>query len=60
MAFVPAVYAGTEASGDGELMLARRTDWIEQGGIETGIGQRLIATDGPEEGILSVRDIRLD
>jgi type VI secretion system protein ImpE len=60
MAFVPTVYAGTEASGDGELMLARRTDWIGRDGIETGIGQRLIATDGPEEGILSVRDIRLD
>jgi protein involved in temperature-dependent protein secretion len=41
-------------------MLARRTDWIGRDGIETGIGQRLIATDGPEEGILSVRDIRLD
>ena len=60
MAFVPTLYPGTETSGDGELMLARRTDWVERAGIETGIGQRLIATDGPEEGILSVRDIRLD
>jgi type VI secretion system protein ImpE len=60
MAFVPALYPNTETSGDGELMLARRTDWVERNGIETGIGQRLLSTDGPEEGILSVREIRLD
>lgn len=60
MAFVPALYPGTEATGEGELMLARRTDWVERNGIETGIGQRLLGTDGPEEGILSVREIRLD
>jgi len=60
MAFVPTLYPGTEASGDGELMLARRTDWTARGDVEVGTGQRLLATDGPEEGILSVRDIRLD
>jgi len=41
-------------------MLARRTDWTARGDVEVGTGQRLLATDGPEEGILSVRDIRLD
>ena len=59
MAFVPVLYPGTEASGDAALMLARRTDWAERDGLELGLGQRLIATDGPENGILSVRDIRL-
>lgn len=60
MAFVPVLYPGTEATGDNELMLARRTDWIDKGdGVEVGIGQRLLSTDGPENGILGVRDIRL-
>ncbi len=59
MAFVPVLYPGTEASGDNELMLARRTDWIERDGIEVGLGQRLLSTDGPENGLLGVRDIRL-
>jgi type VI secretion system protein ImpE len=60
MAFVPALYPGSETSGDEQLMLARRTDWIERGGIEQGLGQRVLSTDGPENGILGVRDIRLD
>ncbi len=63
MAFVPTLYPGTEATGDNDLMLARRTDWAERGGAggtwEVGLGQRLLSTDGPENGILGVRDIRL-
>ncbi len=60
MAFVPVLYAGTEASGDNGLMLGRRTEWVERDGVEIGLGQRVLATDGPEQGILSLRDIRFD
>ena len=59
MAFVPVLYPGTPATGDAALMLARRTDWVEKNGIEAGLGQRVINTDGPEAGILGIRDIRL-
>ena len=59
MAFVPALYPGTEATGDNELMLARRTDWVVRGDVEAGLGQRLLSTDGPENGLLGIRDIRL-
>lgn len=63
MAFTPVLYPGTEATGDNGLMLARRTDWVERGGAggswEVGLGQRLLSSDGPENGILSIRDIRL-
>lgn len=59
MAFVPALYPGTESTGDNQLMLARRTDWVERGGVEVGLGQRLITTDGPETGIMGLRDLRL-
>ncbi len=59
MAFIPVIYPGTAASGDAALMLGRRTDWVERGGLEAGLGQKLIGTDGPETGILAMRDLRL-
>jgi type VI secretion system protein ImpE len=59
MAFVPVLYPGTERTGDDALMLARRTDWSESAGVEVGIGQRLLTSDGPENGILALRDIKL-
>lgn len=59
MAFTPVLYPGTVATGDAQLMLGRRTDWVQQGDHEVGLGQRLIATDGPEAGVLGIRDIRL-
>ena len=59
MAFVPVLYPGTAAAGDAALTLGRRTDWVERGGLEAGLGQKLISTDGPEAGILAIRDIRL-
>jgi len=60
MAFTPVLYPGTETTGDPQLMLARRTDWRDGPAGETGLGQRVLGTDGPENGILAVRDIRLD
>lgn len=59
MAFMPVLYPGTEATGDGQLMLARRTDWVEQGESDYGLGQRLLATDAGEYPVLSARDLRL-
>lgn len=59
MAFTPVLYPGTVATCDAHLMLARRTDWIARGDGEVGVGQRLLTTDGPEAGILGIRDIRL-
>ena len=58
MAFVPVLYPGTVAVSDSALTLARRTDFIEANGVDTGLGQKLLTTDGPEAGILGVRDIR--
>lgn len=60
MAFAPVLYPGTTDSGDNALILARRTDWSAQAGIEVGTGQRVIATDTADHGILAIRDIRLD
>jgi len=60
VAFIPARYAGTAAASDGRLQLARATEWADAGGGgSSGIGQRVIATDAGEFGLLSIRKITL-
>jgi type VI secretion system protein ImpE len=53
---VPTRYAGTTASADGALLLARRTEWAGQGGI----GQRMLASDAGEYALMDVRVIEFD
>ena len=57
---IPTRYPGTEASEDGPLRLARRTEWHQHPG-ETylGLGQRLLATDANEYPLLGCRSIEL-
>ncbi|GGI68216.1 hypothetical protein GCM10007973_01650 [Polymorphobacter multimanifer] len=56
-AMLPVTYPGTGGSGSAALMLARATDWRDQGGLEVGVGQHLLTTDGPEAGILELRQL---
>lgn len=60
MVFIPARYPGTIESSDSALLLGRRTDWHEADGIEIGVGQRLLATDVSDIGVLEPFDIRLN
>jgi type VI secretion system protein ImpE len=59
-ALLPARYPGSEADADGLIRLARRTEWDEVA-PETfhGRGQRMLATDSEEYGLLNVRRIEL-
>jgi type VI secretion system protein ImpE len=58
--FIPARYPGTEASADGALRLARRTDWIEKAnGSSLGLGQRLLTTDQEDYPLLETREIEV-
>jgi type VI secretion system protein ImpE len=60
IALVPTRYAGEGALADGLLQLARRTGWVPIGEEQyRGLGQRLLATSGPEAGLLQVRAIEL-
>lgn len=61
LGYVPVRYAGTEKSGDGGLLLARRTEW-QYLGADTwrGRGQRILCTDQGEHAWLDVRSIRLE
>jgi type VI secretion system protein ImpE len=58
VALIPARYAGSESSADGQIVLGRKTAWEEvEPGIFHGVGQRLLATDGGEYAVMDVRDI---
>jgi type VI secretion system protein ImpE len=59
--FIPGRYAGSELTGDPDLVLGRRTDWIEQGeGLHVGLGQRMLATDAAEYSLFDARLIAFD
>jgi len=58
---IPTRYPGSEAHEDGLVQLARKTEWIQQGDdVFLGLGQRLLATDQSECGLLDVREIVLN
>jgi type VI secretion system protein ImpE len=51
---VPTRYAGTLERKDDALLLARRTEWSEEG---HGLGQRMLVTDAGEYPLMDVRTI---
>ena len=56
--FVPTRYPGSAASTDSAVLLARRTDWVDQeAGIQFGLGQRLFATDLDDYALMDTRTI---
>jgi type VI secretion system protein ImpE len=54
---IPTRYAGTERSDDGKLKLARKTEWLDKGGTNIGLGQRILATDTGEYPLLEIRTL---
>jgi len=58
---IPSRYPGSEASDDSAIQLGRRTDWTEhEGDLLLGLGQRMLATDQKEYGLLEVHSIALE
>lgn len=58
---VPVRYVGTAAQADGALQLARKTEWLELSeGQYRGLGQRVIATDAAEVGLLELRSLAIE
>jgi len=55
---IPTRYPGIEHLVDGNLKLARKTEWLEQNGIHLGLGQRVFATDRNEYPLLEIRSIQ--
>lgn len=59
--FVPTRYVGTTASGDSELLLARKTDWHSPiADVYFGLGQRMLTTDAGDYPLMDVRSIDFD
>jgi type VI secretion system protein ImpE len=60
MGFIPVRYPGSESIDDDSIRMARKTEWKEVAAeVFHGIGQRLLATDAAEVGLLEVREIVL-
>ena len=58
---IPSRYPGSQASADGSIRLARKTEWLAQDAdVYVGAGQRMLATDQGEYPLLDVREISLD
>jgi type VI secretion system protein ImpE len=61
VALIPTRYPGSEASTDGAICLARKTEWLDAGNERWfGLGQRVLATDVGEHALMAVRTIELD
>jgi type VI secretion system protein ImpE len=61
VALIPTRYAGSADGGQAPLQMSRTTEWIELAeGQYRGLGQRLLATDAVEVGLLEVRRITFD
>jgi type VI secretion system protein ImpE len=63
IAMLPTRYPGSERSDDEQIVMARKTEWRQDGsGSERwfGLGQRVWVTDQGEHQLLSVRSIELD
>jgi type VI secretion system protein ImpE len=56
---IPTRYPGTEHSTDGELKLARKTEWVAKPGVHIGLGQRVLATNLNEYPLLEIRNLEL-
>jgi len=58
---IPTRYPDSETSKDSAILLARKTEWIEQpGDLYLGLGQRMFATNKDEFPLLQIRQIELD
>jgi type VI secretion system protein ImpE len=57
---IPTRYVDSDNPADPAACLARKTDWVEQGSLTCGRGQRLFATDQGDFPILETRTIDFD
>jgi type VI secretion system protein ImpE len=58
VALIPTRYPGSEKSDDGQLLLARKTTWVEAASnVYHGLGQRLFALNSGEIAIMDTRKI---
>jgi type VI secretion system protein ImpE len=61
VALIPTRYPGSDASADGQIRMARKTDWApcDDNGFY-GLGQRVLITDQGELPLLELRELSLE
>lgn len=60
LALIPTRYEGSQGSADGDLQLARKTEWIEsRPEFWTGLGQRVLTSSIGEHALMDIRHISL-
>jgi type VI secretion system protein ImpE len=60
IAMIPTRYPGSQASEDGQILMAGKTEWLPMGAERyKGLGQRVLVTDKGEHDMLSVRLLEL-
>ncbi len=58
LALIPTRYPGSQTSSQGEIQLARKTEWLElRTDVWMGLGQRIIGTDTGEHALMDIREI---
>lgn len=54
--FIPSRYPGSERAGDGDVVTGRKTEWTDVGGgLQVGLGQRMLATQESDYPLLDAR-----
>jgi type VI secretion system protein ImpE len=58
LALIPTRYPESQASNQGEIQLARKTEWQEiRTDVWTGLGQRILGTDAGDHALMDIREI---
>jgi type VI secretion system protein ImpE len=61
IALIPTRYPGSESSTDSAIRMARKTEWVSgKDGTNSGLGQRMLASDQGDYPLLEVRSIAFD
>lgn len=59
--FIPGRYPGSERADDNDVVLGRKTEWVDAGAdFQIGLGQRMLATDAGDYPLLDARLISFD
>jgi type VI secretion system protein ImpE len=58
LAMIPTRYQGSESAADGQLQMARKTEWLEmEDQVWRGLGQRVFTSNLGDHPLMDVRDI---
>jgi type VI secretion system protein ImpE len=58
---IPTRYPGSENSTDGQIQLAKKTDWLEiRPEVFAGLGQRSFSSNHSDYALMDIREIKFN